>query len=319
MQLYISNNLKVYYIINLAFFCWLTIFSDLVYGQASTVYIWDEAPPNSITNSSYRQKISYYTDGSVKSIGQISDPKIEIFLPDSDSNGIGVLIFPGGGYKYVAIKKEGYDVAKALNKMGYTAFVLSYRLPSNDIMHDKSIGPLMDAQEAFRLIKSKLDEYDIQLNKLGVLGFSAGGHLAASLHAKYNENIYTSKYEITARPDFSVLIYPVISMNDEIAHEGSKHSLLGFNSTKLQEDNFSIELNTNTDVSPVFLVHASDDSSVSVQNSLRYYNSLNRKGVPVALHIYQNGGHGFGLGNNTENKRWLYDLDAWIESQFLNN
>lgn len=302
---------------NLILICLTICFTNLIFSQKSTIYLWDGSPPNSIVDNSYKEEINFHPDGTVKSIGQISNPRIEVFRPTLKSNGIGILIFPGGGYKYVAIKKEGYNVAKKLNEMGYTAFVVTYRMPSDRIMKNKMIGPLIDAQEAMRFLRINAKEYNIMPDRLGVLGFSAGGHLVASLHTKYNDSLYASKYKVSARPDFSVLIYPVISMKDKITHKQSKLLLLGDKSTSLIEDNFSNELNINYDLSPAFIVHASDDSSVSVHNSLRYYESLIEKSVPVAMHIYQSGGHGFGLGVNTENERWTGDLDVWIRNHFF--
>ncbi len=298
---------------SLFLFSVLVLTAKLLVAQENAQELWDSAPPHSIINDIYKEEIRYDSNGEIRSIGQISSPKIEVFKPSANSNGIGVLVLPGGGYQYVAITKEGYKIAERLNKLGYTVFVLSYRMPSDLIMKNKSVGPLMDAQEAMRRIRSQALDYGVDPDNIGVLGFSAGGHLAATLHTQYNRDIYTSTYQVSAKPDFAILIYPVISMDSTITHQGSREKLLGLNPTNEQVDAFSNELHINSETSPAFLVHATDDGSVSVENSLRYYNSLLKNKVPAAMHIYQSGGHGFGLGRNPENSRWIEDLDRWLQ------
>ncbi len=299
--------------LSLYLFSVLVVVISPLNAQDTAFELWDSAPPHSIINDNYKEEIRYDSNGVIRSIGQISSPKIEVFKPSANSNGIGILVLPGGGYQYVAITKEGYKVAERLNKLGYTVFVLSYRMPSDLIMKDKSVGPLMDAQEAMRSIRTQAVDYGVDPDNIGVLGFSAGGHLAATLHTQYNRDIYMSKYEVSAKPDFAILIYPVISMDSTITHQGSREKLLGLNPTNEQVNAFSNELHVNSETSPTFLVHATDDGSVPVGNSLRYYNSLLKNKVSAAMHIYQSGGHGFGLGRNPENSSWIEDLDRWLQ------
>lgn len=284
-----------------------------IVAQENVMKLWDSIPPLSIINTNYEEEIRYDSNGVIRSIGQISIPKIQVFRPKAYSNGIGILILPGGGYQYVAITKEGYNVAEQLNNLGYTAFVLSYRMPSDLIMKDKSVGPLIDAQEAMRFIRTHAADYGIHPNQIGVLGFSAGGHLATTLHTQYDRDLYKSKYTVSAKPDFAIIIYPVVSMDSKITHQGSRERLLGLNPTKEQVEAFSNELHINSETSPTFIVHATDDTSVPVENSLSYYSSLIKNEVPVAMHIYQSGGHGFGLGRNPENSSWIEDLDRWLQ------
>ncbi len=292
--------------------CLVLLTVDQLKAQKISRFLWDSLPPQSIINNDYKEKILYDSKGGIRSIGQISAPKLEVFKPEANSNGMGILVLPGGGYQYVAITKEGYKVAERLNQMGYTVFVLSYRMPSDLIMQDKSLGPLMDAQEAMRVIRANVVHYGLKRNRIGVLGFSAGGHLAATLHTQYDRIVYRSKYALSAKPDFAVLIYPVISMDEKITHQGSKDRLLGLNPSKQQIASFSNELQVNKETSPTFIVHATNDSSVPVENSLRYYKALLQHNVPAAMHIYQSGGHGFGLGRNPENSGWVQALDQWL-------
>ena len=164
-------------------------------------------------------------------------------------------------------------------------------------MENKSIGPLQDVQESIRLVRRHAKEWGIDPNKIGVIGFSAGGHLAATASTLYNDKVYDND-GTSARPDFSILVYGVISMEPEITHAGSHNNLLGENPDKKLVDHFSNELQVNENTPPAFLVHADDDKTVPVQNSINYFLALKKYNVPAELHIYERGGHGFGLAQN---------------------
>jgi len=295
------------------FFLMIIFTSTHVFSQ-EVIEIWPNGAPGAILNNEYEEMASFNSEHVLTHYSKVTNPTIEVFIP-KNPNGFGVLIFPGGGYARLSILKEGYLVAKELNEKGISAFVVKYRLPSDVIMKDKKYGPLQDAQEAIRMVRSNAEKFHVDVNKIGVLGFSAGGHLVSTLHTQYETESYESQYQVSARPDFAILIYPVISMNEDITHKGSKRNLLGENPTNDLVDQFTNDLQVDEEVAPVFLVHGGDDIVVPVQHSLNYYHALLENNIPSALHIYQKGEHGFGLGNNDENKRWLDDLEEWIKSQ----
>lgn len=251
-------------------------------------------------------------EDNVKRVAKVSRPTLTVYKPQK-ANGQAVVICPGGGYAILAIDKEGHKVAEALSSWGITAFVLKYRLPDDTINVDKSVAPLQDAQQAVRYVRSHAKEYGIKENKIGIMGFSAGGHLAAtaSTHFEFKADPL-NKDTISARPDFSVLVYPVISFDSTITHKGSRNNLIGANASAEKILFFSNEQQVKTNTPPVFLVHAGDDKSVPVENSLRYYQAALKNNVPAELHIYPKGGHGFGMYNKTTEDNWMNRLHAWL-------
>lgn len=220
-----------------------------------------------------------------------------------------VLIIPGGGYARVALQYEGHDVAKAFNAQGYKAFVLYYRLPKVETMVDPKIGPLQDAQRAMQLIRTHY-----QVDCLGVLGFSAGGHLAASLANHYQDVLIANPSQTSLRPDFAVLAYPVISMEDGITHKGSQTNLLGKAPSAADLAYFSLEKQVTKATPATFLMHAEDDKAVVIANALRYRDALKQAAVAHDLFIYKTGGHGFGLINKTDKRQWADAMFAWLEN-----
>jgi acetyl esterase/lipase len=178
-------------------------------------------------------------------------------------------------------------------------------------MIDKTIGPLQDAQEALRMLRRNADKWKLNPNKIGIMGFSAGGHLASTLATHYGEEVYASD-TISARPDFSILIYPVISMEDGITHNGSRKNLLGDNVSADLIDKYSNERQIDSKTPPTFLIHAVDDKAVPVENSINYLLGLKENTVPTEMHIYENGGHGFGLGREGTNTYWPESLKRWL-------
>lgn len=295
--------------------CLLILFFSLgltikTQSQVKIIPVWNKTIPGEIKNSEYTEN-PVYKDSILQKTSNVTTPTLTIYKPDNP-NGTSVVIFPGGGYEHLSMYKEGGKVAKWLNSLGITAFVLKYRLPNDKIMIDKSIGPLQDAQEAIRIIRRNANEWKI--NKIGVIGFSAGGHLAATLSTRFNEKIYPTNDTISARPDFSLLIYPVISMKNEIVHKKSKTNLLGNNPSKKNIEKFSAELSVTDNTPPTFLVHATDDKSVLVENSISYYLSLKKNNVPVEMHIYEKGGHGFGLGVKDTSEFWTVACINWLKS-----
>lgn len=220
-----------------------------------------------------------------------------------------VLVIPGGGYARVAIDHEGHEVAKAFNEQGYSAFVLYYRLPKDETMIVRKIGPLQDAQRSIQFIR---EQYDF--DRVGVIGFSAGGHLAASLSNHYDDVKIENKNAIDLAPDFSVLVYPVISMEDEITHQGSKKNLIGAQPESADLLYYSLEKQVSDKTPPTFLVHAEDDKGVPIANSLRYKEALDKAGVANEIFIYPTGGHGFGLHNKLDARKWAEVMFTWLDN-----
>lgn len=227
-----------------------------------------------------------------------------------------VVICPGGGYAGLSIVKEGFRVAEEFSKHGINAFVLKYRLPDSQTMKDRSIGPLQDAQQAFLLIKENADKWNVDVNKIGIMGFSAGGHLAALASNQY-AHPQINTHGVSVRPDFSILIYPVISMEDTLTHQGSKDNLLGKEARKEWVHWASNEQNVGPQTPSAFLVHAQDDGAVNVKNSLYYYEALTRHKVPSQLLIYPKGGHGFGMNNSTTKDLWINHVFQWLDDYIL--
>lgn len=283
--------------------------NNFIFAQSEIIPLWSAAIPGAIGNNDYNE-IEVFKEGSLYSTSKVITPTISIFLP-KNSNGTAVVICPGGGYSHLAIDKEGFKIAKWLNTLGVTAFVLKYRLPSDVIMEDKTIGPLQDAQEAMRFIRRDAEKWHINKDKIGIMGFSAGGHLASTASTHYNDKIYASE-ETSARPDFSMLIYPVISMEDGITHNGSKVNLLGENPLEELIEKYSNEKHVDAKTPPTFLIHATDDGAVPVENSINYYLALKQNRVPVEMNIYENGGHGFGLGRFGTHLNWPKACENWL-------
>lgn len=283
-----------------------------IFSQNQEIPLWDKIP-GAIQSADYKEEMSYENDGVVKGINKVSVSTITVFLADQEKfNGTSVIICPGGGYGHLAINKEGYKVAKWFNSLGISAFVLKYRLPSDLTMKDKTIGPLQDAQEAVRVVRRNANKWHLDATKIGIMGFSAGGHLAATLSTQYNEKVYPSADNISARPDFSILIYPVISMENGITHNGSKENLLGKNANSELIAKYSNEKQVDSNTPKAFLVHATDDKAVPVENSINYYLALKQHNIPAEMHLYEKGGHGFGLGIAGTNKEWPKACEKWL-------
>jgi len=279
-----------------------------VNSQITTNKLWQGGIPGLILNVSYAEK-SIINDGLPSRFEKVTDPSLYVFLPPVDkATGTAVLIFPGGGYTALAFNHEGYAIAKWLSDKGIAGIILKYRLPSDLIMKDKSIGPLQDAQEAMRTIRRNASKWNIDPHKIGVIGFSAGGHLASTLSTHYDEIVYEVTDTVSARPDFSLLIYPVITMDSSFTHAGSRRNLIGENPSEEKIIRFSNELQVNDKTPPAFLVHSGDDKSVPVKNSIVYYEALQKNNVPSELHIFQKGGHGYGMAGGRDTQSAWPDL-----------
>ncbi len=290
-----------------------TLTNNQLQAQNQIIPLWSKIP-DEIISSDYTEKQTI-KDGVLQSTSFVTIPTLSIFIPkDVKPNQTAVIIFPGGGYSHLSMDKEGAKVANWLNSLGITAFVLKYRLPSDLIMKNKNIGPLQDAQEAMRYVRENATKWNIDSNKIGTIGFSAGGHLASTLATHYDDKTYESASKTSARPDFSLLIYPVISMENSITHKGSQTSLLGNNPSQILIDSLSNDKKVTPQTPPTFLVHATDDTAVLPENSINYYLALKKNGVTSELHLYGNGGHGFGLGVKDTSKNWTKDCEEWLKS-----
>jgi acetyl esterase/lipase len=265
------------------------------------------------------KEIDVVKEGKVTSGTKVSHPTLTIYQPEaSKANGTAVIICPGGGYSHLALGHEGEDVARKFNEYGVTAFVLKYRLPSDSIMTDKSFGPLQDAQQAIYLLRKNAAMWKINPSRIGIMGFSAGGHLASTLTVHYADVKIENKEKLSLRPDFSVLIYPVLSFISS-PHTGSVKNLIGAGGSDAQKEYFSNERHVNANTPITFLVHANNDATVPVENSILFNQALVKNKVAVETHLYQGGGHGFGLNNKTTTDQWFDKLTAWMKANKLLN
>ena len=250
----------------------------------------------------------------------IAIPKLYLYLASENGQPTPcVIIFPGGGYVVEAYAHEGEAVARALNAAGISAVVVRYRLPLDEIMHDKSIGPLQDAQQAILKVRQHATEWNLLPDKIGIMGFSAGGHLAATAGTHFNDPRIKLRRRLrknanSLRPDFMMLVYPVISMQDSMTHGGSRQNLLGAHPSLQKINYFSNELHVQPHTPPTFLVHAEDDGAVPIANSLEFAKRLAAAGVPHELFRYPSGGHGFGLVNPKDSRQWLEAAIAWLNN-----
>ena len=268
---------------------------------------------DSIPNSRTTPDEETTSNNGVLIISKVSRPTLTAYLPPKErSTGTAVIICPGGGYSVLAAAHEGSDVAKEFMKQGVAAFVLKYRIPDDATMVNKEIGPLQDAQEAIKTVREHAGEWNIDTKRVGIMGFSAGGHLASTEGTHYTKAVIANPNNTSLRPDFMILIYPVISFDDSIGHRGSRDNLIGKNPSEEKKKYYSNELQVTGDTPPAFLVHAGDDDVVNVENSIRFYEAMIQHHVPVELHLYQNGGHGFGMFVPKSKDLWMERCMNWM-------
>jgi len=244
-------------------------------------------------------------------VQKVSRPKIEVYLPAKvKATGAGVLVFPGGGYAGLTYEFEGAQQAAFFVDHGIAAFVVRYRLPSDQTMVDKSIGPLQDAQQAIRFVRQHAREWNVDPTRVGAIGFSAGGHVASTLATHYNKAYVDNLDQVSLRPDFLIAVYPVISMDAKITHMDSRKALLGPNPSDDLVRLFSNELQVSPDMPPTLLLHAGDDRLVDVDNSIQFYEALRRAGVPVEARLFEKGQHGFFL---LPRDLWQSAIVDWLD------
>jgi acetyl esterase/lipase len=299
----------------LLFLVYFTLHACIL-GQDFKLFLWPDEIPN------YREtdevEKAEATDKLVK-ISNVQNPDIAVYLPSKgNSTGDAVVICPGGGYWILAYDWEGTDIAKYLNSKGIAGIVLKYRLPVSKSNIEPHLSPLMDAQRAIRITRHNAANWNINPNRIGIMGFSAGGHLASTASTHYDSGNSESSDPIerlSCRPDFTVLIYPVISFQEKYGHSGSRNALLGENPPDELIEYYSNELHVNENTPPTIIIHSQDDEGVSVMNSIDFYKALTDNNVKAEMHLYPYGGHGYSLAID---KGYL---STWPERivQFINN
>jgi acetyl esterase/lipase len=281
------------------------------YGQVSQALYPGEIP-NFIAGANNQTEA---VTGGILRISNVTEPRYT-FYPSKAMTAVNmplVIIFPGGGYRILAASHEGSDVAKKLNEIGIHAMVVHYRLPDSTRQVDMKFAPLQDAQQAIRVARQQAANWNVDVNKIGVMGFSAGGHLAASAATHFDVDYTKQNDGINLRPDFQILIYPVITFRS-YTHQGSVNSLLGKNKSDDLLSLFSNEEQVNASTPRAFMVHASDDKAVPLSNSLNFAAALANYNVPVDLHVMAKGGHGFGMNNKTTTENWFDRLATWFKT-----
>jgi len=235
---------------------------------------------------------------------EVTTPTLSVFRPQKP-NGTAILIIPGGGYSWVVIDKEGFEGARWFSRAGATVYILKHRLPHQGWTAGPDT-PLQDAQRAIRTIRARAAEDGVDPARVMVMGFSAGGHVAGSLATRFDAEVSPpadATDRLSARPDAAVLMYPVVTMQPGAAHAGSRRNLLGETPSADMTEKYSLETSPPASTPPIFLLHAADDASVPVENSLLLFSALKKAGVPAALHVFETGGHGFGLRGIDEDPR----------------
>ncbi len=257
--------------------------------------------------------------GNIMRISKVQEPDITVYLPEGrNASGDAVIICPGGGYRILAYHWEGTDIARYWASRGVAAIVLKYRLPTSESQIVPRLSPLQDAQRAMRLVRLHAEEWNINPSRIGIMGFSAGGHLASTLSTHFdagNPSAEDPVEQVSCRPDFSVLVYPVISFTSASTHSGSRKNLIGEDPGEALMRYYSNELQVTKDTPPAVLIHATDDTAVPVENSILYYTALKDNGITAALHIYPYGGHGFSLAaNDPYLSGWMERCVEWLRA-----
>ena len=282
-------------------------------AQTETMNLWPEGKVPNFKKSTIEEK--HVTDANgILRISGVTVPTITAYIaPKEKATGAAVMICPGGGYGILAASHEGSDFAKWFNERGISAFVLKYRLPNEKAMEHQHEVPLMDAMQGMKMIRQNAAKWNIDPAKIGVMGFSAGGHLAATISTHYNMGEKASE---EAKPNFSILLYPVISLVPPLAHGGSRDNLLGPEKSEELIKYYSNELQVSAKTPPAFLVHAEDDTSVPVENSIEYYLALKKQKIKAEMHLYPVGGHGYGFRTKDKGSldNWPAAMEGWLRS-----
>lgn len=275
--------------------CLLAMATNLFAQKPVEIPLWPHGAPNSNGLTGSEKKLD---SGRIENV---IEPSMTIF-PASTPNGIAIIACPGGGYTRLAMNHEGLDMASWFNAQGITYIVLKYRMPNGN--HEV---PLSDAEQAIKLVRQHADQWNIDIRKVGIMGASAGGHLASTLATHYSSG--------ATRPDFQILLYPVVTMGSD-THLGSRNNLLGQTPAEELIRKYSNELHVTGQTPKAFITLSSDDSAVVPMNGVAYYLALIRHKVPAALHIYPVGGHGWGFRDEFVYKRqWAEELEKWLREE----
>lgn len=285
-------------------------------AQEYKLLLW---PSGNIPNYKKTIEVEKRDTSGIVRISLVQQPGIEVYLPSKQSaNGQAIVICPGGGYGILAYDWEGTDIAKWLNSKGIAAIVLKYRLPNSKSNIVPQLSPLLDAQRALRTVRANAKKWNIKTNQIGIMGFSAGGHLASTAGTHFdngNSTAADSVDRLSSRPDFMILMYPVISMLKSHMHQGSRNNLIGANPDSALAKYYSNDLQVTKETPPTFIVHSTDDAAVPVENSLSFYLALKTNKVPAEMHIYPYGGHGFGLAvGKSYLHSWTDRCIDWLNS-----
>jgi acetyl esterase/lipase len=306
---------------NLLFTLFLMIILSNSYAQMAneTILLYPEGTPG-LKKGIQIPEDSKTTDG-ITRVKDITQPALYVYIPKKKTSDATVIICPGGGYSILAIDHEGYDIAQWFNERGMTVFVLKYRLPQENLFENKEIRPLQDAQQAIRIVRKNAAKYGVSPDKIGIMGFSAGGHLAATASTHFKTQVGEMTDSTTSvRPDFSLLIYPVITFNDSFTHLGSRDNLIGKNPSFEKKDFYSNDKQVAKDTPPTFLISTTDDG-VQPENSINYFLACKKNKVPVEMHIYEKGGHGYALKKKGRGpvETWAIRMEDWLKDRKLMN
>jgi len=293
----------------------IVLSSSFACCQRHIIPLWGE---NEIPNQKETNELEIIEEKEIVIIKNVQNPTIEVYLPSkSIATGQAVILCPGGGYHVLAYDWEGTDFAKWLNSKGIAAFILKYRLPVSKSLIVPHKAPLMDAKRAIRMIRFNAEKWNVNPEKIGIMGFSAGGHLASTLatHFEDHENPSDSIDQLNARPDFSILVYPRVTMDTVYGQSSSRTALIGKNPSKDLVEYYSNELQVTSETPTTFLVHCSDDEGTPPINSILFYQALQKHKIPSELHIYPEGGHGFALANGKGRlESWTELLASWLKN-----
>ena len=285
-------------------------------AQTDTILLYPKGAPG--FKGVQIQEDSQMSDG-ITRVKDITQPALYVYQPKLKTSDAAVIICPGGGYGILAIDHEGFEIAQWFNDRGVTAFVLKYRLPQDELFDNAEIRPLQDAQQAFRIIRKNASDYGISPDKIGIMGFSAGGHLASTTSTHYTAQVgEITDATVSVRPDFSLLIYPVITFSSVNTHSGTRDNLVGPNTSADKIELYSNEKHVTADTPPTFLVSTTDDG-VSPENAIMYFRACRENKVPIEMHIFEKGGHGYALKKQGLGpvETWPDRMEDWMREQKL--
>ena len=289
---------------------WMTALCGI--ASADWQPLWPEGAPGGA-----KPVVVTESEGEGGRLADTAVPQYEVYLPQPGGRtGSAVVILPGGGYTILAMEHEGRAYAKWLSERGIVAVLVKYRVSQNDAAGFQFPVPLLDARRAIRVTRTRAKEWGVDPGKIGIMGSSAGGHLAsmcATLWSeKFSEENSDDLLAVSCRPDFAVLVYPVITMKERWTHAGSKRRLLGEHPEPALTARVSSHLQVTPQTPPCFLVHAADDGAVPVRNSLEFTARCAENKVPVVCHVFSRGGHGFGINGREDSAAWAASLEAWL-------